>query len=508
MNNAKNSTIMCELSGKSFFSEISKDISLPDYQPEIKRLIKITANILPPKMDFGMDDTVFSGNIDYYVLYLGSDNQMYCAPVSDEYSVNMPLDTREMADSYSCLADITCEGINGRVTAPRNLTVRVKLKTNARIFANLLVNDTFSDGACDESIKKLCGTVNSCQAERTVSEPVRVTDEVILDMREGDVRVICADGHVMLSEVKGNNDEMYIRGDTYIKILACREEVGAPYVIQRKLPIFASIPLRGADTSASLYARGSVSELSVIVEDGRISLDVGVVFDCMSLKNAPVSYVKDMYSTVCSTRCDYKKYKVVSESGGNACNITSSETRALDEVSVDPASVIADVSATSRVDSVECDGSRMKASGTVKYNLALENNGEYSSKEIELPFTYTCECREDWDSIFPSSEVISTRGRIDGERISLDSELALTFKAYRENEISALEAMHFGDAISEEKCTVVVFPSADDSVWSIAKKYNAPTERIISSNSALSKVSDVLSLDDTGALSGVHHIII
>ena len=508
MNNEKNSTIMCELSGKSFFSEISKDISLPDYQPEIKRLIKITANILPPKMDFGMDDTVFTGSIDYYVLYLGSDDQMYCAPVSDEYSVNMPLDTREMAESYSCFADITCEATNGRVTAPRNLTVRVKLKTNARIFSNLSLNDTFSDGACDESIKKLCGTVNSCRAERRVSEPVRVTDEIILDMREGDVRVICADGRVMLSEVKGNNDEMYLRGDAYIKILACRENVGTPYVIQRKLPIFASIPLSGADASASLYAKGSVSELSVIVEDGRISLEVGVVFDCMSLKNAPVSYVKDMYSTVCSTRCDYKKYKVVSESDGIFCNITSSETLSLDEVSVDPAFVISDISAISRIDSVENDGSRIKASGTVRYNLALENSGEYSSKEIELPFTYTCERHEDWEKVFPSSEVISTRGRMDGERISLECEIALTFKAYCETEISALEAMHFGEAILEDKCTIVVFPSVDDSIWSIAKKYNAPTERIISSNSVLSKISDKLSLDDADALSGVHHIII
>ena len=508
MNIDKNNTVMCELSGKSFFTEISKDISLPDYQPEIKRLIKITANVLPPKMDFGMDDTVFSGDIDYYVLYLGSDNQMYCAPVSDEYSVNMPLDTREMADSYSCFADITCETVNGRVTAPRNLTVRAKLKANARIFSSLSVNDTFSDGTCDESIKKLCGEVNSCQVDRVVSEPVRVTDEVILDTREGDVRVICADGRVMLSEVKGNNNEAYLRGDTYIKILACKEDNGAPYVIQRKLPIFASIPLRFADASASLYAKGCVSELSVIVDEGRISLDVGVVFDCMSLKNTPVTYVKDMYSTVCLTRCDYKKYKVVSESGGAFCNITSSETRTLDELMIVPESKIADVSGVSRIDSVERDGSRMKASGTVRYGIALEVGGEYSLKEVDLPFSYTCESGENWDNIFPSSEVVSTRGRIDGERISLDCEIALMFKAYCENEISALEAMHFGETVEQKNCTVVVFPSSDDTVWSIAKKYNAPTERVISSNPVLSRSSDTLSLDDAGALSGVHHIII
>ena len=118
---------------------------MPDYQPEIKRLLKISANVLPPKMDFGMDDAIFTGNVDYYVLYLGVDNQMYCAPISDEYAISMPLENTQMGEYFDGFVDITPDNISGRVTAPRKITIRSKLKTAAAVFANFASNETFSD---------------------------------------------------------------------------------------------------------------------------------------------------------------------------------------------------------------------------------------------------------------------------------------------------------------------------------------------------------------------------
>ncbi len=506
MNNQEKQTIRTQLAAKSFFSEQSKDYSLPDYQPEIKRLLRITANALPPKMDFGMDDAVFSGDIDYYVLYLGADNQMYCAPISDEYAINMPLESSQAGDYYDGFVDIVPENIAGRVTAPRKITIRSKLRANVTVFSNFAVSEMFSDGEPDESIRKLSGNVISSCNSRVVSPVLTVTDEVILDARDGEIRVICADGKVMLTEVKGNNGEMYLRGDVYLKIIACRESTGVPYIIQRKIPFFSNVPIRGACAEASLYAKGSIAELSVIVDEGRISLEVGVVFDCTSCENMSVTYTKDMYSTVCETRCDYKKYKVACDAGGMALNITSSEARTLDELSVESGSQFIDASGIPFIESIECEGGRIKASGKIKYALVLENGGEYGVKDVELPFSFVGDAKNCEDSnAFATCEIISTKGKIDGERISLDSELALTFKFYKQNEISSLEAMHFGESRPQNKNqTVVVFPSGEDSAWSIAKKYGTTPEKIMKSATG----GDGESFDDTKTLMSVHHIII
>ena len=50
---------MCD---KSVIGEISGDFTLPDYQPEIKRLLRVTANILPATRYVGDRCAELSGN--------------------------------------------------------------------------------------------------------------------------------------------------------------------------------------------------------------------------------------------------------------------------------------------------------------------------------------------------------------------------------------------------------------------------------------------------------------
>ena len=83
---------MCD---RSVIGEISGDFTLPDYQPEIKKLIRVSANILPATRYVGDRCAELSGNVDYYVIYTGSDNQIYCAPLTAEYKIEVPFDTAE-----------------------------------------------------------------------------------------------------------------------------------------------------------------------------------------------------------------------------------------------------------------------------------------------------------------------------------------------------------------------------------------------------------------------------
>ena len=49
---------------KRVTKEMSVDFTLPDYQPEIKRLLRIGTDVLLPESSIGMNDCEFSGIID------------------------------------------------------------------------------------------------------------------------------------------------------------------------------------------------------------------------------------------------------------------------------------------------------------------------------------------------------------------------------------------------------------------------------------------------------------
>ena len=89
-------------------TELSGDFSLPDYQPEIKRLLRVKVTVSPPDKYIGAGNADFSGMIDYCILYAGNDGALYCANESQEYQFSVPLEGSsdfDLGDGLVCDAD-------------------------------------------------------------------------------------------------------------------------------------------------------------------------------------------------------------------------------------------------------------------------------------------------------------------------------------------------------------------------------------------------------------------
>ena len=93
--------IQIPLCDKTVLTEVAGDFSLPDYQPEIKRLLRIRPCVLPAAPYAGSGSAEFSGTLDYYVLYMGNDGGLYCAPLHTEYALSVPF---EQGEATLCMA--------------------------------------------------------------------------------------------------------------------------------------------------------------------------------------------------------------------------------------------------------------------------------------------------------------------------------------------------------------------------------------------------------------------
>lgn len=58
-------------------AEVASDFSLPDYLPEIKRLLRVTATVLPESRYLGASSGEFSGAVEYLVCYSGGDGGLW-----------------------------------------------------------------------------------------------------------------------------------------------------------------------------------------------------------------------------------------------------------------------------------------------------------------------------------------------------------------------------------------------------------------------------------------------
>lgn len=488
--------------------EISADFTLPDYQPEIKRLLRIGAEVLTPECSFGLNDCEISGNIDYYVIYLGADNQMYCAPLSSEYRMSLPLDDG-MGLFYDGDASVVCELVSGRVTAKRKISIRSKLLCCANIFNNVAIENEFSAGADPSYTERLDGVVNAGVVGKGVSDILRVTDELIPDTRNGEVRVVCAEGRVGMSEVSAQVGEVSCKGDVYLKLIMCAETGETPYTLTRKIPFSAQIPVSVSIPSAAATASGSVNELGVTVEDGRIAVDMGIVINASVGYNKPLSYTKDMYSTLCHTECDYYSPDVLVAMGGFNTNLSFGETRSLEELKISPNQSLVDICADAFIESTEISDGKARLSGNIKYTMLLYREGEYNPIELEFPFVYTTDVKEGTTRMICDCKAVNSKGRIDGERVGVDSEIYINGLFLGEEKINALSAMHFGKLIDKDNGNITVcYPSRADSLWTVGKKYHTTTKKLIEDNPHISKNESISSLDISKPIDNVKYLIV
>ena len=491
---------------KSVITELSGDFTLPDYQPEIKRLLRVSASVLPPSKYVGNHGASLAGNVDYYVLYTGSDNALYCAPLSAEYKVEIPIDR---ADEIGDLQNMTAvayslpDMISGRVTAPRKISIKCRLMSRAQIFGELPLESGSDDG--DGSLQVLYGSSEALKRNTGIGETLRVTDEMICDSRDGEIRVISAEGKVLINETAQSSGQVFCRGDLYLKLMLCREGGELPYVAWRKIPVSGSVAVENADMGGGACARGCVSELNITVDEGRIGIEAGVLLEVESCHGEEVGYVKDVYSVSKAAANSYKDVPVLTAGESFGGNFTLSDSLSLDEVGIAPGAKIIDVCGVAKTDESTGDGERCSVSGKVKFSLLAEKDGEFSVCEAELPFTYRTAVEGENYKASSCAEVISARARVDGDRVGIDAEIGVTGVACRIETRKMLSEIAFGDSTETGRGEFVVcYPDGDDSVWSVAKRYGAELSKLCEANG----VSLDLPADSPETLEGIKYLVI
>ena len=505
--NSAQTRLQIPVSDKNIVTELSGDFILPDYQPEIKRLLRVGAVVLPPSKYVSDREAELAGNVDYYVFYTGSDNAPYCAPLTAEYKINMPLELEAFdgvfLSSPLCEAVILPDMISGRVTAPRKINIKCRLKSRVRVFGEMPVEDGYSHG--DDGLQVLRGEILASEILRGVGDLWRVSDEMICDGRDGDIRVVSAEGRALISEVTASEGSVICRGDIYLKLLLCREELGVPYAVTRKIPISGSVPVEGARVGDSATAKAVVCELNVTVEEGRLGIEAGVLPEVQVARSESVRYVKDVYS---ASRKSLNEYKTVAIPTCGVCfggNFTLSDSLSLEDSGISPGAKIIDASGVAFVEDYSFEGGRCSMSGRAKFSMLTERDGEFGTSEIELPFSYKTAIDRQLSQAMCECEVISVRVRADGERVGVDAEIGVSGAAYSVKNEKMLSNAAFGDEIEGARGEIVVcYPAGEDTLWSVAKRYGAVMDGLRAAN----KLSPDISPDSEESLKKVSFLVI
>lgn len=495
---------------RSVMTELASDFSLPDYQPEIKRLLRITATVSPADQYIGVGNAELSGTVDYHILYAGNDGALYCANQTGEYRFSCPIEMNERfdpSDGILCDCETIAESPVGRVVAPRRLSLKCRLRSRVRMYGTRTLEERIgagAEGACWQRLKK------SAACARTfvgTSEAVTLGDEILCDVSEQNLRVISAEGCVFVHEAEAGSGCVNCRGEAMLKLLTVAEGAEALPVAQiRKIPFSASVPVEGAEVNCECIASGVCTDLNITVEDGRILCEIAIRLKARAQRNEEIEYTCDLYATNAKSECRYESIQIPQTVVCASGNVSINTVLSLEEAGIRRDAGIVDMSLTPLGLNPECENGKYVVTGRLRALAVLHNGEEYGAQEFEFPFRYEVEgeIREITDYDLKVTPLFC-RARMDGERISVDSELAVAFATQSANLHSVLTEATMGEVIGScGACYTVCYPSPEDTLWSVAKRYH----RAVSDVAQMNPLSGSPAADAADSLEGVAYLLV
>ena len=490
-------------------TELSSDFSLPDYQPPFKRLLRVRATVSPADKYIGAGSAEFSGTVDYTVLYAGNDDCLYCFSESTEYRFTVPIEMTsdiDLNDGLTCDVDVIPDMTVGRVAAPRKLSVKCRLRARVRLWGTKLMEETLT-GADKRDIQRLCGGAECARLFVGNGEPLQLGDEILFEAGENDVRVISAEGEVFVSEASAGSGVVNCRGEVCLKLLCCRESSQEPPSVQlRRIPFAQAVATDGVEVNCDACADGVCSDIRITVEEGRILCEVAVRLRTRAQRNESISFTRDIYSTAAAcesttSACSFP-HAVKCVNG----NFSVGTTLPLEEVGIRAGMNIVDVSLIPSVTALENEHGKYYLSGRCRTQVILSDADEISAQEFDIPFRYETDGSGEQVTDYDAAvDVISCRARVDGERISVDAELAVSLALRGEVSFKMLTEAHFGEPLSRTGalCTVC-YPSREDTLWSVAKRYHRSVDAITEMNSLAGSPA----ADSPDSLMGVNYLLV
>ena len=292
---------------RQLLSEITSDFSLPDYQPEIKRLLRVRATVLPADTYVGTPSAELSGRIEYSILYTGNDGALYCTAQNGEYRLSCPFEMPtdvDLNEGILCDVDTVCDSVIARVAAPRKISVKCRLRSRVQLLGSGVREEAIP--ACDGELERLRGRAVTVRRFVGIGEALQLCDEVLCETREGELRVICAESEVFVSEAVAGSGVVNCRGEVCLKLICCREGSDAlPTVQTRRIPFSQAVASEGVEVNCDASADGICSDVRFTVEEGRILCEMSVVLRTRAQRNEEIEYTRELYSTCCECEEHY-----------------------------------------------------------------------------------------------------------------------------------------------------------------------------------------------------------
>jgi len=469
----------------SFTHDASEDFILPEYMPPIRRIVSVDAVPLPETRFFNGNALELGGTLALSVVYIGEDSALTCASLATDYTASCAVHEGQIPDATKVGTDTSVENVNCRVSGPRSLTIRVRMKTHLlaleerteeeNITAPAGEKITPEDLLCLERLTKKTNDTALTRGEMTADAAGQ------LSVPAG-TKVIRAGGTVRIEEVRAASGEVQLKGEFLLHAL-CVSPEGQFTRCEAKEPIAETVAVPDAKEGDAARAWGRCASVTVqestTEESGGLSWEAEIDLEAECARPAVCEYTADLYATHCRADVDYEDAESLKliRCGNSALSVSGEAER---QIRPQETGTVIDAAAVCSADRIEVTDGKVILHGTAAASVLIALDGDAIREEVRIPFRseVSCDLAESGDLLTRTAiEAVRVNARQENGKLAVNAELCISMLVLAREKIRRVRSAvlnHSEKTSSREGKIRICYPAPGESMWEIAKRYAVP----------------------------------
>ncbi len=466
---------------------VEAEISLPEYMPEILRIVKSQAI---PKINsyttVGERVTV-DGTCELRMVYIGNDNCIYS--FSQTRSFTRYAENSAFLDAEDVKVKTALNFVNCRATNTKRAEIKAGVGITVCAFGKLAENIllTGNSEGIEEKKRELSAMSLGCKKSKMFS----MSDTFVLD-NETAAFLIRANAVSVLGETRKISNKIMIKGETIVEIaFVPNEDKSVIRTIRRILPINQILEFDGMEEHFTGDITLDVTGVDVIIKndsqsEGR-SLDVAVTVNAgiTMWEQKELCVITDAYAINGAIDLTYKKMKFYSALDAIRDTYIFKDSIDVKNTGVD---CILDTFCEPTEPTLSFKDGLISVYGSMKVTMLLKDTlGSIVTTEKMLDFCYErkSESGDIHTESVPEVTVSSFECILKNkDQIDVKAEMQINCSVFGETEIDVVTEICEGKETEKRNnsAITVYFPKCEESLWDIAKRYNTTVNSIAIEN--------------------------
>lgn len=465
---------------------VEAELSLPEYMPEILRIIKSTAETKLNSCGLVGERVTVDGVCELRMIYTSEDGGIYSFSQSRPFTRHC--ENNAFSDAADVTANVRVSYVNCRATSTKRAEIKsgIIIEVNAFFEENEEVVSLAEKGCIEEKSIPISGMSLGCRKTR----PFSMSDTISLSIPAA--FVLSASAAAVCSDIKKINNKVMVKGDAVVDICYVNAvDKSSAEHIRHTLPINQILEFDGMEERFTGNVVLKVNAVDVLLRsegDGSGSafdVSLGIDASVTMWEEKQLLVISDAYAV--GANIDLKKqpltfYSALDEIRDNYILKDNFQVTGEGVSSVcDAIGEVANVS-------VKKENGVLAITGSLSLSLIIkDSSGSFVNVNKMLDYRYERKAELADENIFclPCVTLVAVQCVEKGNNsIDVRAELRIDGTVFAKSIVDAVVDITESEIKIERKSNAVTvyFPDNEESLWTIARRYNTTVEAIAQEN--------------------------